>query len=202
MTAGILCLLLPFISGCGKKEEGSQLGIDGYVYMPEALPQSNAYISRVKAYDGCLYYAELYNTGLRVIKGISTEGEQVSNITVYMPYGDLEDYCVDEEGAVYYFLQDSGWSPNYAALTLKGGCLVKMLPDGKVDYLVELPEANAVQDSVSSLAIGQDGQVFLLGEDAIWLIDAQGKPGGKIPIGEYKPESTWLQEQVTEGADV
>lgn len=200
LTAGILLLLFT-LSACGKKEEGRQLGIDGYVYIPEELSLSNAMIGQVKAYDRYLYYNKRYDTGLETIKGISMDGGEDREITLYKPGGDLADYCVDEEGAVYYYLQSFNWASDLSGLSSAGGYLIKMQPDSKVAYKLELPDANVLWDSGSSLAVDEEKRVALLSEDAIRLIDAKGNQIGRISTEEYKPEGTSVREQVTEGTE-
>ncbi len=106
----------------------------------------------------------------------------------------VDSYTVDPEGNVYYYAQ----APVSYAFTQgsletrsgKGGTVYKVDSSGKEVFSVRLKEASAFGALVTShkwdhLAVDQEGLVYLLCGDQIFLLDGDGTSRGTISLKDH-----------------
>ncbi len=206
-----ILLILPILSGCGKNEENSRLGIDGYVYTAQQIDLNKTPLDHFKAACGYVYYCIRNNESRRdELRRFSVEemsdAEDIGSVEgTALPAGEsllrsdgpsgyITDYTVDEKGGLYYLMErmEAGDIPILRPLEGVNGCLVddvesqgyvlvKQLADGSEGYCVSLPVYPR------SLALGRENRIYVLTGDSVFVIDENGRLLEQISVaeGEY-----------------
>ena len=87
--------------------------------------------------------------------------------------------------------QDSG------AITLYG-----QSPEKEALYKLALDKTVAMQyEYINNLAVGQEGDIFLLTDDSILRIGGEGKVTDTVSTDEYRDEAGWMEEYLVETAE-
>ncbi len=181
------------LSGCAKEER--QMGIDGYIYVPDKSPlplPGNYSYEKLAARDGYLYY-QMGGFGVgRLWLGEEAEtGVNFSQIKI-SGGNTLLSFAVDEELAVYYLQAKVKYSSD--SMEASDVCLIKQLPDGSQAYKVALEDFHAGQDDVA-LEVNQEKQVFVLAGMDLYGVDADGSCVKEMVFeGNKAPSDAWLLE--------
>jgi len=148
----LVCLILASIlmlSGCGSEER--QMGIDGYVYVPdeELLLPANQYYEKLVSRGGYLYYQVGNGAVDRVRLEEGSDGN--TDFSRIKPSGSrtILSFAVDEDMAVYYLQAMVKYSGTDYLQTLEASdvYLVKQLPDGSQAYSCLLYTSPSPRDS-------------------------------------------------------
>ncbi len=181
------------LSGCAKEER--QMGIDGYIYVPDTSPlplPGNYFYEKLAAKDGYLYY-QMGGFGV----GRLWLGEEAENSVNFFQIkissgSSLLSFAVDEELAVYYLQAKVKYSSD--SMETSDVCLIKQLPDGSQAYKVALEDFRAGQDDVA-LEVNQEKQAFVLAGMDLYGVDADGSCVKEMVFeGNKAPSNTWLLE--------
>lgn len=197
---GILICILALFAACGQ-EAYQQSGKDDFVYLAEeiALPQGT--ICNYKT-DGSYLYCHDVLSGTICRQSIDDISEN-RKVVVRKPSGNqsIIDYAVDSEQGIYYILQDHIMTDDYSTKATDA-FLVKQASDGREEYRIALADVSRVlMGKGSGIAVNAEKTVFVLGEDGIYLFDAEGKPVGQFSTQGHKPEGKYGLERLLQGTE-
>lgn len=193
---GVVFGIFVVLSACGGQQE-KQLGIDGYVYVPQQIGGEEeegknlpnvwtvgyGYPQDFKVMGDNLYYAQCsVNGDAWAIKRLPLGEEfDFSQGEELISAGSVGAYTVDAEGNIYYYTQD--WNSDTGYNT-GGGVLCKISPDGETLYTLKLDEQVAGFRRTDSLAADGKGNVYLLAMGKILKIDKEGNLAGEVVTDE------------------
>lgn len=193
---GVVFGIFVVLSACGGQQE-KQLGIDGYVYVPQQIGGEEeegknlpnvwtvgyGYPQDFKVMGDNLYYAQCsVNGDAWAIKRLPLGEEfDFSQGEELISAGSVGAYTVDAEGNIYYYTQD--WNSDTGYNT-GGGVLCKISPDGESLYTLKLDEQVAGFRRTDSLAADGKGNVYLLAMGKILKIDKEGNLAGEVVTDE------------------
>lgn len=197
----LLLLLICFFTACGQEDKEEPVSeADAYVYLSEEIPLPTGFYPETFQSDGTfLYYMDTAkNKVCRIPLGENLSFDDPKTV-LSCPYRTaLAGYTLDGEGSLYYFLQDTALGKDYNTV-YRGGTLTKQTSKGDVIYELTLPDANTMLNSTPCLAVNGEGQTFLLAEDGIYVIDAQGNFLVKLPTDGCKPQGQHGRERLLAG---
>ncbi len=201
---GILLLLACVLAGCGtSKEEEAQepeIGIDGYVYVPEYLDfDMDEYMNNMRVVGTTLYYTtyqwdEQTGEGKEKFYSIDLLQEPLTAKELPMEYGDAQDswdlmtFLPDNEGNLLLFLRD--YSQNRMSdegYSIADIYVAKYGPDGKELFTKDISSYFEGESYVyiSNVAIDAQDHVYVLLDSGIYLMDGQGEVIGKVESDNY-----------------
>ncbi len=169
----ILFLFSISLAGCRNRQEASLgIGIDGYVYVAKKVPLSglsDETVSNWQAKEGCLYFESYRDSDRKTrIWRVSAEGTvDLSQKELLVEQANIKHYAVGPGQSLYYLYSESGRD-----------VLACRDADGATAYTLQLPMK--LPDSSAPLAVTGE-EVYLLGEDAVYVVNGQGELAFTIP---------------------
>jgi len=192
----LLLLLAAFLTACGDKDERS------YVYVAEKIPipvRTND-LQGFKTRNGYFYYYQGNKVYRFSVADLAGKKSVLPKGKVVFAGDDADSiisaYTLDEEECGYYTLCYIPW---WTTEELSSFVLIKQQSDGMERYRLDLKELNI--DNIASLAVDGEGRIFLLTEDFLWVIDAEGKIVAQIPGSKLGAEFYGYGGRLLEGED-
>ncbi len=201
-----LVLLLCILSCCAcGKEEGWEIGVEGYVYTiqdPESgtgeypgLCSALGEKSEDFLVSGdSLYFTRMQNGSGDVLFRADLTGGEEGRITAEKvdTAGPVTSFAVDPEGSIYYLVQEpigeTYWSAGNSVLM--DNTLYKQGADGDPEVLFTEQSKQGVL-AVDSLAVDGEGTVCLLLGSRILLFGNDDSSPGSISLGEESGIPQW-----------
>lgn len=194
------------LSACSKDDTViTELGIDGYVYVAENLSEEedttdlkqalNFYglIDDLQVFGDYLYYRQVGNSV--TLKRITLEDEMDLSAGEVVLNAAMSDFAVDSKECIWYFEQIY---PNAVfGETRTGGNLYKISEDCAL--VVEL-ELNGNMDTIrpeACLAVDGEDRAYLLMEEGIHILNADGSPYDIIPTENCKNDTEFTDPTLT-----
>lgn len=190
LLAGFVLFTL-FLTGCGKTEDVPEdPQKEEWIYVPEFFSLSGGYIDYGKIFfqEETLHYFsmepdEAAQTYAQHINRYSLTDRVAESYPLIWPeeYSgmNMHEYAFEPDGSLYLFAraysQDPPGSTDFLCkFDPQGNCL---FVQNITEQLRDDPEN---QTYISSLAADAAGRVYLLGNDSLWLYDAEGGFWGHI----------------------
>lgn len=197
----ILAVCLP---ACSKE---TRRGIDGYLYTAEELPLAEG--AYFQARGGYLYYRiqgssdSLYRISEERLAAYGETAVLESELVAGGGSGNrILGYTVNEGGEVYYYQAETELSASWQQ-EMKGGVLVKLSGEGEEIYRksLEADLSTGLSGSTVSMAADNEGLVYLLAGNTIYVADGEGTLIWRMDAGEYGSDSGDKSEQLAEGEE-
>lgn len=212
-AAFMLLIYIVLLTACGKDEKAviTELGVDGYVYVPEELswdvsPSEEGIditvssetinmfrnVSNLKVCGDYLYFS-----ALSYIRRLPLDGEAdfTKAETVTEQITELCDYEIDSEQGICYFVRYST-DPFSGEEAREGGILYRRSADGKRIYQTSTDRGFGTVKDNACLAIDAQDRVYLLLEDGIHVIDPGGSQIDLISTKDCKAGQTYTDESL------
>ena len=200
----LLFLLMGILSACGgDSQEKTEMGVDGYVYMV-CGSTSISLTDGIKLKDGYLYYTDEFGYKVKRIpvEGAFFSGEEVPE-EVFETAGLLKqkaELVYSGEGSLTYTLDDNGNLYTFEFLTrlnaqfqpeVVGKKLVATGADGSVLYEMDfsdIQELLAEERRQVPIQADGEGNVYVLMEGTIYVVNSQGSVKSQISTVGYRKE--------------
>lgn len=215
LFAGVLIGIVLGLAACGKGEEPG-VGVDGYVWVPRNIGGTDAQNASelpnvwteqtmpggFKTCGEWLYYVQTAQDGnaARICR-IPLDGAfDFTSAETMVSVPSLGGYTVDKDQNLYYFIRQFGNAYNDSgsgAITLYG-----QSPEKETLFELELDKTAAMQYGyINNLAVGRNGDIFLLTDDSILRIDREGNVTDTVSTDEHRDEVSWMEEYLVETAE-
>ena len=202
----LLCLLPVFVcllTACGDTWEKPTLGTNGFLYVAERLaPPVSEYPPDNFRSDGTYLYYLINRSLYRVPLGEKISFASQEHIFAGTDGSGVVDYTFDKDGGIYCFIQNFTYNADWNMVP-EDCSLVRLSQDGTVVGRSELPGVSPLMNTASLLAGRQEGQVFLLVQEGIYVMDSEGNLLAVLSTEEYRPQDEYGREQLlTDGSSI
>lgn len=197
----LLLFAAVLLTACGSGDGSRGLGIDGYIYVAEAIELPAGNLESFKERGGYLYYKcgnNVYRLPAEELMGGAGKRLSRENPVFLEMKETLLDYTLDSEGAVYYASVNMSWRGE-----ILGATLTKRYPDGAIAYRLELAHENMddIWDANNTLAVSGEGRAFLLTGDLLYIADTDGSLMAAISGDELGAEFSRGDGRLLEGEE-
>ena len=203
LVAGAMVLMMVIgLAGCGSAgqetvQEAVQIGIDGYVYVPEfEVLESDNGIYNIRLDGDKLFYSS-YEWNEETMEGKESyytrdvaKGSVATELTVKLPEsGSVSGMVYDEEGNSYCFLMDySNGKESAEGYMIPEVYLCKA--DAQGNELLRENVTEKISDGsdylyIDTVVIDGEQQIYASCEQNIFLFDARGQFHGKLECSDW-----------------
>ena len=199
----LLPLLFCLLTACGDTWEKPTLGTNGFLYVAERLaPPVSEYPPDNFRSDGTYLYYLINRSLYRVPLGEKISFASQEHIFAGTDGSGVVDYTFDKDGGIYCFIQNFTYNADWNMVP-EDCSLVRLSQDGTVVGRSELPGVSPLMNTASLLAVSQEGQVFLLVQEGIYVMDSEGNLLAVLSTEEYRPQDEYGREQLlTDGSSI
>lgn len=169
------------LGACGKTDEWTELGINGYVYRSgQVTAEESLYIGTLTAGSDALYF----KTGDGICSLPVEEEMDLDKRRLLIADSQVVDYVLGQDGMLYYVTAEYKMSEDKQSL-LADYTLIKSAGNGVQEW--EKPLSGiSVYLAGKCLAADGEGRVFFLSEDTLYRIDENGDVKDAAPLEDYQ----------------